>query len=362
MPAHRQALAALLLCALSARGRESAEWSRMWWNNANENRLPRVLLIGDSITDGYQAAVHDKLNSLAYTAYWASSKSLDDPTYLKALDFVLGEYPYAVIHFNNGVHSLYSDRTAWVAGLRAALTLLRDKGQGAKVVWATCTPLKDPALTAKAKELNALAAPVVAEFGLPTDDLFALMDPQDRDKLWSDTFHYRPAGVEMEAEQVANTIRPLLPRTLATTAANAINNGGFEVDGGWDLYPPKADAGILELVTGDAKEGRRCAKVTVKTAGLQFYQMAPPLVAGATYDIRFWAKADAAAKLTVHIRTQKPPYVFYGGKTVDLTTDWQEFSTTVTLPADYQSAEHVLFFELPSVGVYWFDDVRAERK
>src|ERR1035438_5640962 len=223
MPAHRLALAALALCALSAlsaHAREGAEWSRMWWNNANENRLPRVLLIGDSITDGSQAAVHDKLNGLAYTAYWASSKCLTDPTYLKALDFVLGEYPYAVIHFNNGLHSLSSDRAQWQAGLRAALTLLRDKGQGAKIVWAASTPLKDAALTAKAKELNALAAPIVAEFGLPTDDLFALMDPQDRDKLWSDTFHYRPAGVEMEAKQVAETIRALLPAAGAQPAAN----------------------------------------------------------------------------------------------------------------------------------------------
>lgn len=360
MTAKRLALGAVLLCALAAqaaRQREGSEWSNVWSYNGNESRLPRVLLIGDSITNGYQSAVHEKLAGVAYVTYWASSKCVTDPTYLAMLDVMLSDYQYAAIHFNNGLHSLGTDRAEWTAGLRAALTLLRDHGRGAKVVWATCTPLKDPALTAKARELNDLAAPLVKEFGLPTDDLFALMDPQDRNALWSDTFHYKRPGVEMQAKQVADTLRALLP---PAPVANAVTNGGFEEEGGWQLYPPKPEAGSLELVADGAKVGRRAAKVTAKGGGLQFYQHGPALVAGASYTLRFWAKADAAAKVKVHLRTQKPPYVFYGDKDVALTTEWQEFSTSVTLPAGYQAGEHVLFFNLGGPGVYWFDEVRAE--
>jgi hypothetical protein len=355
------ALAALLvsLPAQAARVREGSEWSNMWWYNANESRLPRILLVGDSITNGYAALVNDKLEGVAYTSYWASSKCVSDPTYLKALAFVVEEYPYAVIHFNNGLHSLDSDRGEWVAGLRAAFKLLGERGQGAKVVWATSTPLKDPALTAKARELNALAAPVVRELDLPTNDLFALMDPQDRAKLWSDTFHYHAAGREMQAAQVAATIRALLP---APPERPALVNAGFEADGGWLLYPPKPEAGSLELSTAAAKVGQRAAKVTVKAGGLQFYQHAPALAAGATYRLTFWAKADQPAKLTVHLRTQKPPYQFHGDKTVDVTGEWQEFSTTLTLPASYQPGEHVLFFNLGTTTVYWLDEVRCERR
>jgi hypothetical protein len=360
-------LALLASAALAARQREGTEWSTAYWYNANEHQLPRVLLIGDSICAGYQDFVHQELAGTAYVSYWASSKCVSDPTYLKALEFMLGESRYAVIHFNNGLHSLDSNRGEWQAGLRAAFALLKDKGQGAKVIWATSTPLKDPALTAKAKELNAIAAKVVAELGLPTDDLFGLMDPQDRAKLWSDTFHYTEPGRRMEAKQVADSIRALLPPAapVAAAAANGpelVANGGFEGDGGWAIYPPKDDAGGFEFVTADAKVGQRCAKIAVKTAGLQFYQFAPALAAGKTYELSFWAKADQPAKLQVHVRTQKPPYQFYGDQTVDLTTAWQSFSTTLTLPADYDPAAHVLFFELPTAGVYWLDEVRAVAK
>lgn len=369
MTASRLALAALLACSLgaqAARQREGTEWSNMWWNNATSTDLPRVLLIGDSITNGYQSNVTAHLKGAAYVGYWASSKCVSDPSYLKALDFVLGEYRYDVIHFNNGLHSLDTNRDEWVAGLRAALAMLRERGQGAKVIWATCTPLKDPALTAKAEQLNTLAGPVVKEFGYVVDDLFALMDPQDRNTVWSDTFHYHDAGREMQGKQVAATIRALLPAKPAGAAAAAtgspVANAGFEQDDKWSLYPPKPEAGAIEFATEGAKEGKRCAKITAKQPGLQFYQYSPALEAGATYELSFWAKADQAAKLKVHVRTQKPPYSFYGDKDVALSTDWQQFTTTVILPAEYKAGGNVLFFNLGAAGTYWFDGLSVVRK
>ena len=198
--------------------REGTEWSITYAFNANQTALPRVLLIGDSICNGYNAFVKEELAGTAYTSFWATSKCVTDRSYLRELTFILEEYDYAVVHFNNGLHSLNTDRATWEAALREALKVLQEKGKGAKVVWASSTPLKDPALTAKAKELNAIAARVVAEAGLPTDDLFGLMDPQDR-ALWSDTFHYHEAGRRLQAKQVAESVRKLLPAAPAQPAA-----------------------------------------------------------------------------------------------------------------------------------------------
>lgn len=202
----------------SSRQREGTEWSITYWYNANENKLPRVLLVGDSICNGYQSLVRDELAGVAYVSFYATSKCVTDRSYLKELAHVLDEYPYAVVHFNNGLHSLSTDRKEWEAGLRAAFDLLKAKGRGAKIIWVTSTPLKDPELTAKSRELNAIAARVVQEYGFPTNDLFALMDPMDRAKLWSDTFHYHAEGKKMQAKQVADAIRALLGGKVATTA------------------------------------------------------------------------------------------------------------------------------------------------
>lgn len=198
------------LMAGAERQREGTEWSITYWFNANENKLPRILLIGDSICNGYQSFVKKELEGVAYTSFYATSKCVTDRSYIKELTYILDEYDYSVIHFNNGLHSLGTDRAEWEAALRNVVQVLREKGKGATLIFATSTPLKVPEMTEKAKELNRIAERVMAEEKIPIDDLFALMDPQDR-SLWSDTFHYHEAGRKMQAKQVADCIRKLLP-------------------------------------------------------------------------------------------------------------------------------------------------------
>ena len=41
--------------------REAIEWCNIWIPDANETKLPRVLLIGDSIAGGYGPKVADAL-------------------------------------------------------------------------------------------------------------------------------------------------------------------------------------------------------------------------------------------------------------------------------------------------------------
>lgn len=192
------------------RQREGTEWTIIYWFNANQNKLPRILLVGDSICNGYQSFVKNELKNVAYTSFYATSKCFTDRSYIKELTHVLDEYEYSVIHFNNGLHSLETDRKEWETALRTVLKTLRDNAKGAKLVFATSTPLKKPDMTEKAKELNVIAKRVMKEEGIPINDLFALMAPQDR-ALWSDTFHYHQAGRKMQAKQVAETIRKLLP-------------------------------------------------------------------------------------------------------------------------------------------------------
>ena len=201
--------------------REATEWIVSYAYNANDAKLPRVLLIGDSICNGYSGDVCKELAGTAYVTFFATSKCVCDKSYLRSLAFFLDEADYAVIHFNNGLHSLSSNRQDWEASLRAAVRLIKEKGKGAKVFWATSTPLKDPALTAKAKELNAIAARVMAEEGVPTNDLFALMDPLDRAANWSDTFHFKGEAKKMQAKAVGDCVRSALGAGQASEAAAA---------------------------------------------------------------------------------------------------------------------------------------------
>ena len=198
--------------------REATEWIVSYSFNANKSDLPRVLLIGDSICNQYRDEVKTALAGRAYVTFFATSKCLNDTSYLRTLEFFLDEYAYDVIHFNNGLHSLGSDRVNWEKNLRAALHLIQRKVPKAKVIWAQSTPLKSPELTARAKELNAIAARVMAEEKIPVDDLFARMDPLERETYWSDTYHYKKEGVQILGKAVSDCCLAALGCTPASAS------------------------------------------------------------------------------------------------------------------------------------------------
>ena len=189
------------------RGHENTEWSSSDAYHLTDERrtLPRVLLVGDSICQGYRSGVCAALEGRMTVTFWASSYCVTSPCYLKFLSIYLDEAEYAVIHFNNGLHSLNSDPVAWERAFRKAIRLIRTKQPKARLVWAPSTPLRDPARTAKAKALNAIAAKVIAEYDdIALDDLFTLMDPCDRNKDWMDVYHFRPHAVARQAQQVVS--------------------------------------------------------------------------------------------------------------------------------------------------------------
>ena len=196
---------------------ENIDWSIGYGFHLTDARknLPRVLLVGDSICNGYWGGVARRLDGKVNVSYWVSSYCCTTPAYSKLLDFYLSVTKYDVIHLNNGLHSFPADPVVWKASLKRTLQQIRAKQPQAKIVWCTSTPLKDPAKTAFVKKLNAAAAEVIKDPALgvvATDDLFSLLDPLDRNANWSDVYHHKPAVREKEAEQVAASVLKTLKR------------------------------------------------------------------------------------------------------------------------------------------------------
>lgn len=197
--------------AENVRGHENTEWSISYayhLTDAKKN-LPRVLLVGDSICQGYQGKVCAKLVDKANVTYWASSYCVTSPGYLRLLAFYLDEAKYDVVHFNNGLHT--SEKTPvedYEKSYRAALQLIRKKQPDAKIVWASSTPIntKD-ARAGKVSQLNAAARRAADSVdGIAENDLYSLANPLDRAAYWVDTHHYTDAGYEILASQVVEKV------------------------------------------------------------------------------------------------------------------------------------------------------------
>ena len=66
--------------------------------------LPRVLLIGDSIVGGYRGVVIRELKGKANVDVWLTGAAESSPGLHDDLRKVLSQGPYAVVHFNIGLH------------------------------------------------------------------------------------------------------------------------------------------------------------------------------------------------------------------------------------------------------------------
>lgn len=210
------ALAVLaLVCAAQAAEpvvkREAIEWCDLWLPHSTETKLPRVLLIGDSITRAYSKDVEHKLEGRAYVARLATSKSLGDGVLLDEIALVLRQYKFDVIHFNNGMHGWDYTEEEYGRAFPPLLALFKQLQPQARLIWATTTPVREgkelklAPRTERVKARNRLAQEAAAKAGLPVDDLFALC-VEHPEFSSHDGVHASPKGIAAQAAQVAAAI------------------------------------------------------------------------------------------------------------------------------------------------------------
>jgi len=194
--------------------------------------LPRVLLIGDSISMGYTVAVRELLKGKANVLRPPTNCG---PTTngLANLDQWLGAKKWDVIHFNWGLHDLkfvdatgkLSDTTG--AGTRPQVSLeqyeknLRElagsmKKTGATLIWCATTPVPEGSagrIAEDAVKYNEVAARVMCELIVVTNDLHAFALPRLAEIQLPKNVHFTPQGSKVLAEEVARVIEKALKPT-----------------------------------------------------------------------------------------------------------------------------------------------------
>lgn len=186
--------------------------STAWDFVKDDPKLPRVLLIGDSVSRGYTQPTRAALAGVA-NVHRAPANCGPTASGVKNLEVWLGTGKWDVIHFNFGIHDRGTPAADYVNRLEAIVGRLEKTG--AKLVWASTTPIPDnPAQKQTARsivEKNALAAEVMRKHGIPTDDLFAALTPRLADLQNPNDVHFTAAGYEFLGAQVAAAIRAALP-------------------------------------------------------------------------------------------------------------------------------------------------------
>lgn len=183
--------------------------------------LPRVLLIGDSISIGYTLPVRELLKTKANVHRIPMNGGATEVGLENIKDW-LGDGPWDVIHFNFGLHDAkYSSETTQRASREQyadnlRLLIAQMKATGAKLIFATTTPVpKNGVLTPTRKfdsiaERNAVALQVMKDNGVAIDDLYAVVLPVQEKVGRPNDVHYQPEGYALLAKAVAASIETAL--------------------------------------------------------------------------------------------------------------------------------------------------------
>jgi acyl-CoA thioesterase-1 len=199
--------------------------------------LPRVLIIGDSVSCGYTLPLRAALTGVA-NVHRPPQNCGSSAVGLQNLDRWLGDQPWDVIHFNHGLHDLScefspgNNRNAagdyarpdngghhrvapdeYRTNLTTLVERLRARAPHATLIFATTTPVsadlhhyvKDSEL-----EYNRAAQAVMAAMGVQVNDLWAFAKPRIADIQEPGNPHFTTKGSQVLAAEIAEVIRVAL--------------------------------------------------------------------------------------------------------------------------------------------------------
>lgn len=178
-------------------------------------KLPRVLLIGDSILNGYQGKVTKLLAGKANVDLWVNPYNQSEHVN-RLLAEVLANGPYDVVVFNMGLHGWQEGRIkpgTFEPLTKTYVQVLRTKLPKARLLWASSTPVTvkgkpteiNPEINPNIVEQNRMAARVMAEMGVPVVDFYSILVDR-RELARGDMFHWTGPAYDLIAQAAADAI------------------------------------------------------------------------------------------------------------------------------------------------------------
>lgn len=196
--------------------KEDIEWLRLWCEDTNDGTLPRVALIGDSITEGYYQIVKEELRGVAKLDYLATSFSIASDMYMDTVKNFVKDSAYAVVHYNYGLHAFAVDEDTYALRFKEMLKFLSEQ---AKVVVGTTTTVLEQSLETEHEEWkdkviarNEKAIAVAEELHAEINDLYAVCQALTKEDRNPDGVHFEESGYRAFAANVVTYIQKQLAR------------------------------------------------------------------------------------------------------------------------------------------------------
>jgi len=220
-----------------ARPRAAAAPNPAYAQITDDPSLPRVLLIGDSISIGYTLPLREALKGKANLHRPATNCGPSNRGVASLENWLNsgGSDKWDVIQFNHGLHDIrhFSDpenkkpvgadeghrqvlEEDYEKNLRTIVARL--KKTGAKLIWRNTTPVPEGSsgrVTGDEVRYNEIAKKIMDENQIPIDDMYSFCMPRLKEIQKPKDVHFTPEGSKALADETAKMIVAALPKPAA---------------------------------------------------------------------------------------------------------------------------------------------------
>jgi len=200
--------------------------------------LPRILVVGDSISMGYRNYITEHFKGRAYVDYWVGgtwfgkdSVKGDNAAPKRGWRGVFSHGPYDVVSWNAMTLHMWTLKQAWRCpeeslepNMMEMTEFLQKLAPKTKFIWVRCTPVRNnlpdgtPVLNNPGNDrvvkYNKITDGVMKKRGIPEVDLYAIAESRMGSvrKGWADNVHWDGPTSKAFADAIIKEIEKVLPK------------------------------------------------------------------------------------------------------------------------------------------------------
>lgn len=184
-----------------------------------DEKLPNVLLIGDSIMNGYRKLVTKEFTGKVNVDCWLTPAHLKSAHLHKDLKKVINYRKYDVIHFNIGLHGWPVGRILpeeYSKVLQDYVDILKKESPKSKLIWASMTQVHTRGNQTLNKDINPTivrrnekANKLMKKNGVVVNDLYLLLSDK-LELVRGDRFHWKGPAYKLMTANICYYINAAL--------------------------------------------------------------------------------------------------------------------------------------------------------
>ena len=200
---------------------EKIEWDDLWFNDANDETVKRILFLGASMIRGFRPYVNELLyNDNRVADQLATSKSVDNPYFFNLIDYAISQQPKIdIIYIVFGGHGSHLNISEYEKYYREMIKYLMENYSDKKLVISNLVPFRNKDNFAELSSHNqfyvdrgGVAKKVAEEFSIPFVDLYsAFINRNDYNETYAhDGIHLTSKGNKIIANEIYSALKKFI--------------------------------------------------------------------------------------------------------------------------------------------------------